>query len=184
MLTSLQKVKFYLDIDMNDSQHDFLLTELIKQASDAVELYCNRKFRKDIYTESVRGVENLWVKNTPIHDVLYLVDTNDNDVNFKFTDKRVLIKKQAIVSITGGIRYREPARGEYIIKYVGGYETIPAAVQQIVTEMVLISFKEIQDDTMLVKSRNEGSVSQTFIDKAIIQDKHKSILDYYKVINI
>lgn len=184
MLTTLQRVKYYLNIDFADTSQDFILQELIAQATDAIETYCNRKFERKIYTESVQGAETLWVKNTPIHDVLELIDDDGIDIDCRHTENKIMIRKPKTVSLTGGVRLNEPAYLGYTISYDGGYDVIPASLAKVATEMVIISYEEIQNETMSIKNRSEGSVSQTYIDKAIIHDKHKTILDEYKIIHI
>lgn len=184
MLTTLQRVKYYLQIDFSNTEHDWILQELIEDATDSIEAYCGRKFAKNIYTEEVKGAETLWVKNTPILDILELVDESGNDIECRFTPDKVLIKKPKTVSLTGGVRLNEPAYLSYTITYEGGYESIPAAISKVATEMVILSFEEIQNETMSIKSRSEGSVNQSYIEKAIIHEKHKPILDNYKIIRI
>ena len=76
MLTTTQKVKLYLDID--DTSEDFFIRELIQQANSIIEGYCNRRFERKVYTEEVQGIEKLWVKNTPILDILELTDEDNN----------------------------------------------------------------------------------------------------------
>lgn len=184
MLTTLQRVKYYLDIDFADTSQDFILQELIAQATDAIETYCNRKFERKIYTESVQGAETLWVKNTPIHDVLELVSEDNEDVSCRFTEDKILIKRNKNVTITGGVTPIAPIIKSYFITYEGGYETVPAVLSKVATEMVAIAFEEARNQTISVKNRSEGSVNQTFVDKVAIQDRHKDILDNYKIMHI
>ena len=184
MLTTLQRVKYYLKIDFSNTEHDWLLEDLILQATDAIEVYCNRKFNRGIYTEHVKGAETLWVKNTPIHDVLEVLDHDENTIDCRFTDTRILIKKPKTVSLTGGVRLNEPVYTPYLVQYDGGFDKIPPAITKVATDMVVIAFEEIENETTSVKSRSEGSVNQAYIDKAVIHDKHRTILDEYKILNI
>lgn len=184
MLTTLQKVKYYLDIDFSDTSEDWFLQELIAQVDDTIEMYCNRKFKKAIYTEEVKGYETLWAKNTPIHDVLELVSEDNEDISCRFTEDKILIKRNKNVTITGGVTPITPIIKSYFIVYEGGYETVPAVLSKVATEMVAIAFEEARNQTISVKNRSEGSVNQTFIDKVTIQDRHKDILDNYKIMHI
>lgn len=184
MLTTIQKVKFFLDIEFNDTSEDFLLEELINQATDTIETYCNRKFKRAIYTEEVKGYNTLYVKNTPIIDILELIDEDDEDVNCRFTENKIILSRKGKTSLTGAIRPDEPIIKKYFVSYEGGYEAIPPAVSKVATEMVVIAYEEIKNKTISIKNRTEGSVNQTFIDKIGIQERHKEILDAFKIINI
>lgn len=182
MLTTTQKVKLYLDID--DTSEDFFIRELIQQANSIIEGYCNRRFEKKVYTEEVQGIEKLWVKNTPILDVLELIDEDNNNVSYRFTDDKIIIKRQKNISLTGVSYVPSPKIKNYFVMYEGGYETIPADIQKVATEMVVLAFKEARDNTLNAKSRSEGSVNVSFVDKVMIQPQHLAILDKYKMIHI
>lgn len=184
MLITIQKVKYYLDIEQIDTSEDVLIEDLIAQATDSIETYCNRKFDKKIYTEEVRGYNTLYPKNTPVLDVLELVDEDEEAIECRFTENKIIIKRKENIGLTGKSRPIEPIIKSYTVTYDGGYAVLPAGLVKVATEMVVIAYNEIKNEILHVKSRTEGSVNQSFIDKAIIQPHHKEILDTYKIINI
>lgn len=184
MRAILQKAKYFLDIDFADTSDDFLLEELLNQSVDTIETYCNRKFKRAIYTEEVKGYNTLYVKNTPIIDVLELIDEDDEVISCRFTEDKITLFRKGKTSLTGAIRPDEPIIKKYFVSYEGGYDVIPQAISKVIIEMIMIAYEEIKNKTISVKNRNEGSVSQTFLDKVSIQERHKEILDTYKIINI
>lgn len=182
MLITVERVKYHLeDIDSSD---DYLIKELIQEATDTIELYCNRKFKRAIYKERIAGVENYYVKNTPIIDVISCVDEYGNNISYLFNDERIKVKKSKYNTITNATRYNEPSFTELNIVYEGGYDNVPSAIKKVLTEMVILAYKEIREDTINIKSKSEGSVNVSYIDKLAIQPRHADILDNYKIINI
>ena len=66
-LSTLTRLKSYLEI--SGSNKDFLLTMILISVSQYVEKYCNRKFKRQVFTQEIysgSGTDKLALKNFPI----------------------------------------------------------------------------------------------------------------------
>lgn len=75
-LCTLARCKRHIGISEADTSNDELLTDLINEATDAIETRCNRRFLLTSYSEWVdgEGDDELFLKNFPIISVSSLVD--------------------------------------------------------------------------------------------------------------
>lgn len=98
-LTTLSKVKLHLGI--TDSSSDDLLLDYIAQASDGIANYCNRKFAKQKYRETIAGdgFTDLMVSEYPVKNVS-LISQNGSPI----TD-------YTLESAKAGMIYREQGWG-------------------------------------------------------------------------
>lgn len=183
-MIDLKRIKYKLDIDLSDTSDDFLLEDLIEEAIYIVENYINRKLKAGLYKEVIDARETIWVKNTPIIDVIEVQDEHGEPVVFKFTEDRILVKKPKYRTITNNMLYKEPSITQYFVEYFGGFEKLPPDIVKILTEMVMISYREIKDETINIKSKNEGSVSISYVEKEALTESNKTILDKYRLIQI
>jgi hypothetical protein len=73
-LTTLATVKEYLEIETSDTEFDSLLTRQITASSRQIEIYCNRAFDIQSYSETYDGTASdlLFLKQTPIQSVTSL----------------------------------------------------------------------------------------------------------------
>lgn len=78
-LTTLEKVKAYLEIAADDTGRDEVLTRLITSAQATIENYCRRKFEAADYEENFDGpARRIFPKQYPVISVSSLV-YGDND---------------------------------------------------------------------------------------------------------
>ena len=70
-LTTTAKVKAYLGI--TDAAYDDTIDDIVTAVSCEIELYCNRQFELDTYTEQIlgNGESKVRLRNTPIEGILY-----------------------------------------------------------------------------------------------------------------
>ena len=70
-LTTIADVKEYLGID--STTYDDMLTIIIQTVSNEIEIYCNRQFELDSYSEQINGNGEVHVRlpNTPVEGILY-----------------------------------------------------------------------------------------------------------------
>ena len=118
MVIDLNKVKAYLQIE--DTSEDTFLQDIIKAVSDIIENYCNRKFTKAEYTERVEGLETLWVKNTPIDNVLEITN-KEGIVDFDYDEDKIYLELPKYQTLTGKFRLKDYSEEKYKVVYVGGY---------------------------------------------------------------
>ena len=71
LLTTKAKVKEYLGITGTDQ--DDMIDDIVEAVSCEMELYCEREFALDTYTEQINGnrEDRVRLRNTPIEGILY-----------------------------------------------------------------------------------------------------------------
>lgn len=149
-LASLEDLKQQCgEIDVTDTSMDNLLEALINVASDAIENYCNRKFHKKEHIEMIRNPANpIILKNFPIVEVLEIQDaTMDSPIISPVLD--IEAERGLIYAC-----YHMPAK----IKYIAGYDTIPAPIQQ----ACIIYAKQLLNETGQKSSERIGDYQVTY----------------------
>lgn len=136
-LTTLTKVKEFLGIPAAETAHDTLLTDLIARATDKVERRMGRKLIQATFTEFHDGLDHpeIQVNSPPIASITTLHESIDQD----FTAGNLIAAEDYIFDVRerGGIVRRKAnvdfGEGFQNVKivYVGGYATIPAALEDI-----------------------------------------------------
>lgn len=146
-LTTLDKVKEYLEIAEDDMSRDSVLTRLIPTASSAIEQYCRRKFNAADYEESYPGPKKmLFPRQYPIISIASLTDDDEAIEDYK--------NRESYIDL--GATYS----GEIEISYRAGYETIPDDLEQACIMLIdfyyktdLASYSRVFADTGSVISR-------------------------------
>lgn len=140
MLVTLQQVKDNLGITVNT--YDQFLTDQINLISEAMELYCGRKFKKANYTQTFYRdefnkdlVNEIYLHHYPVNSITSIVDANGDAI----TDYR-------LVPATGLIRSRErffanydffrSIEGEMTVQYNAGYANLPYTLQSVIYSLV------------------------------------------------
>ncbi len=163
-----------------------LLINLINRTSARMETYCGRKFKARSYIEYQDGDGGpmVFTDQYPITTVSSLWD----DIERLFTNSandEIDSADYLIYSDEGSIRlYNDEStfdRGYQNIRitYSGGYDTIPADLEQACLDWVLTLYRKIKDRThgYMTKSASGASV---LIDLKAIPDSVKMVLDSYK----
>lgn len=138
-LTSLESVKAYLKlstVQLSDEEIK-LLEDLINACSTAIESYCGRKFKDQIFTDEYDGTGKnyLLLEQYPVNTITTihidgaLLDSNEYKVKKK---NGVLIRKNSVWPI-GDINIE--------IEYTAGYSVIPADLEQACKEFVFSKYK-------------------------------------------
>jgi hypothetical protein len=85
-LTTLARLKSYLDV--TNDREDTVLEYLINGASAFIQRRCDREFRKQAYTEYIRGTgsPNLFLKGYPIVGSVALAENTSGDASDDFDD--------------------------------------------------------------------------------------------------
>ncbi len=196
---SLQEAKDYLQITANT--FDNLLNMLIDQASDMVEVYCNRKFalkvREELYTGD--GTFSLMLDAYPVVDVYYL--TQDINKDTKTTNNLIAPNKYLVQPDTGILELYDDifwmAFGQYqgfysgiynslynrniYIKYLAGYATIPASVKSVVLDVVSKKFYDIRDKRFGVNSKASNGESISFSDSDLSKGNKASLSRFRRI---
>ncbi len=130
-LTNLADVKESLGIAGSDHSYDNLIIRKINQVSNQIERYCDRKFKKAIYTDELyngQGTTQLVLKQRPI-------DTNSP---FTLSSRNSALNDDSFTDIQSDWYYIKSdsgvvdlllnlwgSYGRWKVTYSAGYDTIP-----------------------------------------------------------
>ncbi len=137
-LTTLAKVKSYLKIDLSQTNDDERLEDLINSCSNAIENYCDRKFKEQTFTdEEYDGADTsyLLLQQFPIKSV--------SSVN---VDSVTLTTDQYKVKKSNGTLVRINSiwpKGDInvTVTYVAGFTEIPPDLELACRHFVMSFFK-------------------------------------------
>jgi hypothetical protein len=201
MLVSLADMKSYLGITGTD--YDVFLTQQITLISEAIELYCNRKFESATYTQSYYRDEYLkeysptsvTLYHFPISVINSIIEKTDNsDPGTAVNDYR-LNKPTGIVFTIDGNRFFN--NGSIVeVEYVAGYATIPATIQSVVYALVSERYNkkingiDLDFGADVQRISIPGTISVDFdyslsnndrkTPFGVILGSHVNVLDYYR----
>ena len=115
-LTDKDKVKEYLGIPASDTSKDDMIDDIISAVCAEMELYCEREFALDTYTEQINGngEDRVRLRNTPIEGILYsakgrtsLIEITYNGVKTGFIDVQ-----EKEIRLTDGLSQTDIAIGD------------------------------------------------------------------------
>ncbi len=186
-LTTLETLKDYLGIPLSDTSNDRVLVLLINGASEWVETYSKRRFKKGTYTETYNGPssDRLYLKGSPIVSI--------SSIN---TGSVLSPSGYTLYDGEGGyILYNNgywPIGNKNVsVEYVGGYvlpqddttatpRTLPYKVELATCMLAGGAFNK--KDNNGTTSSSSGGMSVSF-DK-IVGDDIKAMLKDYRYYNV
>jgi hypothetical protein len=186
MLTTKQKVKDFLGITNVTS--DTAITEIVKNTSSQIEVYCNRSFASTTYTEYIdtsKDYRKIWLRNFPVSSITSLKYRDGVFSNLTWTSFNA--NDYLLTNEMGKLyfAYDLPERDKYIeAVYVGGYlidfanesditkHTLPAGLTQIATEMCANTFNlskssGIQSESTEGQSITYGGGNESKLNKRL-----------------
>ncbi|UVI28173.1 phage gp6-like head-tail connector protein [Paenibacillus spongiae] len=159
MLTNLERLKRVLPKELYDPSQDDRLELDIAAASAAIENYCKRSFKKQLYTERVSGYETskyINLRNYPVHSI----------TEFSNAWEYEILDDGRIYCANGW------PTGEHNIKvsYIGGYvlpgdatneepRTLPEPL-----ELACLLYVQMLQRDPGIKSERVGNINVTYID--------------------
>lgn len=164
MLASLDDVKIELGISLADATQDPRLTRFIEAASEFIEAYCRRKFHAadDLVEEHPRDTV-VQVRRPPIREITppegYVVDS---------ASAGLLRASPALNPFLGSTA---DSRGTVEVTYDGGFDAIPAAIQDACIRLVVLRVQSVTALDAGVVSASEGAVSVGFAASAITSNQ-------------
>ena len=143
-----------------------------KEGTEAfIESLINRGLKKGIYKQRITGEGDFYLKNTPLLEVISL-KVNGEEV------KNYIYDEDCLYYDTNG------QEKTVIVEYVGGFERIPADIQSVIIKAVARQYRDYKDETYNIANLKEGTVSMTYIDKAILTEEEKNIVIQYRYFNM
>lgn len=182
-LISLEDIKeyYFSEDDINKSQDDNLLEQLINSYTMLFENFCGvDSFHTTTYTEYIDGKKSyyLYVRNAPINSITTLYD----DLDWEWLDSDLIDSDD--YRISGDKRYLickyNFTEGDQNIKitYSGGYDTIPDDLKMTCLMEVSRAFEHRHNVDVISEALDAGG-SKTVIQLPLMP-LTKKILFYYK----
>lgn len=168
VLTSLDRVKRYLEIDIANTIYDDIITELINSVSTAIESYCGRKLKEQQFTETLISPGSwLFVANYPVTSIISIVDESGPIANTYWKNRGSYI--ELTIRPTGDVS----------ITYTGGYNPIPEDLQLACCKWVDALYKTDMADYSRTIT-DSGAV----IRPEAIPGQVKALIDPYRRIRV
>jgi len=167
-LTTLDRVKRYLEIDIANTTYDDIITELINSVSTAIESYCGRKFKEQQFTETIVDPGScLFVDNYPIKTIASIADESGSIASAYWKNRGSYIELTI-----------KPA-GDVTVTYTGGYNLVPEDLQLACCKWVDALYKrDIADYSKTIT--DSGAV----IRPEAIPGQVKALIDPYRRIRV
>jgi hypothetical protein len=146
--TTLENLKPMINVAINNTADDPMLTRLILAASSLIDRFCNRSFTLQSYTEirNGNGKNRLVLKNAPIVTVTQVVVNGvgytqmaepavgvfaSNGATFAFEEQQIVL--------VGG-RFIQGVKN-VLIQYTAGFDPVPDDVEQACIDIVTTIYK-------------------------------------------
>jgi len=167
-IISLTLFKLFNKIATDDVTLDEYLSQLLEQAEDSAESYCNRKFLVSDYVEYYSGdnTNTLLLDNFPIQNVSK-IERYDGENWTELVEgedyTRLIIDKDKII-LDGGIF--EKGSYNYRVTYQAGYkeEEMPEDIKLGLLELSCIYFNEskVGDGNLLINSKDRNQMTESY----------------------
>jgi uncharacterized phiE125 gp8 family phage protein len=129
---SLDIVKDYLEIDLEDTGHDDLIEILLEAAIDAVEKYtCLTLWGERIITARWEELTSSMIPYSPVKEVISIQDKDGTDLTSCKTEGQ----------IGGAMRIVADRDSPTVIKYRAGYTELPYLLQQAILKHIVDGFE-------------------------------------------
>ncbi len=184
-LTTLAKIKLYLDID--EATWDTVLGNLQNGAEDRIENYCGVDgFASATRTEQIdgRGSSRLVLKNRPIISIATVHDSTSRtfgasaliaSTDYTFYDDSGLLQRTA-GAFVNGIRNVQ-------VVYVAGYATIPDDLQLAVCKLVGAYWNQMRQGADGITTEREADYNAAY-EKVGMPEDVTRLLDPYANVGI
>lgn len=196
-LTTIDKCKRYLKIDLNDKLDDDFLTDIINSTQNFIETYCHRKFDLNTYTAEQHNImHKIFPKNTPVKsvDTIKRVNTSFLDempsafeiTNYRLFPGYIQLMDYMYLTIGNKLRYANNRESYVEVTYTAGYtqNEINAQLSDLslaATKLVAIEYKDSREDRLNIEQEREGDVQYTYSKKDTEMPLNiSSVLDKYK----
>ena len=194
MLTTINDVKSYLGISVDDISQDSLINLLIPSIQATVENYCHRHFDVATYTSEQHNINHkIFPYQTPIISVENIVrldgsiinttpDTNEMSNYRKFSGYIELLDYM-YVTMGDKLKYVNNEQSYVEISYTAGYVTIPPDLSLAAIKLIALEYKDSTEDRIGLVSSREGGSQEVYAIRGIDSEMPLTIscvLDRYK----
>lgn len=183
LLVSLTDMKALLGIDPGNTDDDAYLTNELTSMSAIVEKYCAREFTQATYTDVLDYHDGVTVvtNSYPI-DSLVSVTLDGVSLDLSSTPVKILRESGTLSLKTGAFCDYDAVD----IVYVGGYATIPADIQRVVSDLVHSRYanKFINDPTRRIRSESIPDVANYIYERTTAFDKNPLLGPYMTILDL
>ena len=181
-LTTLDNVKLFLGIDVDDNSKDELLDEMINIISDSVQSFIDREFKNQNYIENINGngrrIINVrhypitLINEIKINDVV--IDSSEFEITTDDAERGQIYRELGwnMKTTVVGLNFD---RGQQLrnikINYVAGYilpydpqRTLPHDIEGIVKTLVSNEFTQVQNGVGNLKKLTEGALTYEWVN--------------------
>lgn len=135
-LTTLSAVKSYLKIT-SDTDNS-LLEDLINASSNAIEKYCNRQFKEQLYTDEEydgNGLSGLYLRQYPVKEITSVTVEDELllTTDYKFKKENGKLIRKNFIWPKGEINI--------LVTYTAGFSEIPSDLELACKHLVMSYFK-------------------------------------------
>jgi hypothetical protein len=154
MLTSLSAVKAFLEIDSDKTNYDSLLVIIIKQVSDRIQMFLNRKLAKEERTQYfTAGRKTYFLDSFPIDTAASFTVSLDTTVK-TINDDYWLWPHSGTIEFNFPPPHIQPR--QLSVTYTGGYASTDTAVGiagiSTITETVLLTVPDSMSYACMLQS--------------------------------
>jgi hypothetical protein len=189
LLCTLEDLKTHLEIEASDQ--DSFLTNLVLRATQFIETYCSRQFMSREFTEyySGDGTNSIVLPNTPITAISQIKDDKSEQADFDYDDTdendAFSFEEWGKVLLTNGDVFYKPGSTyplrNYKFVYTGGYETAPEDLRQVCVELAAAKFYLKDKQRQGVASKSVGGQTITYRPDDL-SPAQKEVLEAYRPI--
>ena len=188
-LCTLEDLKTHLEIEGSDQ--DAFLSNLVLRATSFIETYCNRQLASREFTEhySGDGTNSIMLPNTPITAITQIKDDKSGQADFDYddTDENDAFSYESWgkLLLTNGDVFHEPSSTyplrNYKIIYTGGYATAPEDLRQVCVELAAAKFYLKDKQRQGIASKSVGGQTITYRPDDL-SPAQKEVLEAYRTI--
>lgn len=175
MLTTLDRFKKHLGVE-DDSQDD-MYTMYILAASQAIENYCRRSFKRQVYSEVVEGSGSpfLILRNFPVYSgTAFLPDNRVVELKPSEDGMMFSVDRWPVEIRSVNVTYE----AGYVLP-IDATDELPRTLPEAVEVACLFLSQNMMESSADVKSERVGNISVTYGDNGMFSMTVQSLLSPY-----
>lgn len=136
MLMTLEDMKIKLKIDPEDDTYDVFLTDQINIVSEAMEIYCGRKFLRanyveEFYRDEIKKdrVTEIYLHHYPVANVSSIIEDEEILTDYRLVKDTGLIRKNKY-------GFFSSSDSMITVRYSAGFQELPYTLQSVLVSLV------------------------------------------------
>jgi len=173
--TTLEKFKRFYNLE--GTEDDALICELIDSASTFIESYCgNRKFKEREYTNYFDGQGHrfLYLEHYPITQLIKVEENGVELTDCEMDDNKIAIRRSESQIFAKGVRNIK-------VQYKAGFATIPADIELACNMLVGFYFRKHEEHSVGLTSQSSAGGTVSYYPADIPNEILRLINKYRKI---